>query len=130
MTAPRRADEPPEPGVHRLGDALGRVVSSLRPATGERPSGRSSGVAASSLGGLFRGWQAAVGDQVAAHVRPVVLDGGRLVVEVDEPGWATQLQFLERDLLERVRPLVAPAPVTALEVRVAGVRNRRGNRTS
>jgi predicted nucleic acid-binding Zn ribbon protein len=128
VTRPRLPDEPIEPGLHRLRDALSGVVSSLKPEAPERPGGRSGGVAAGSLGGLFRGWTEAVGEQVAAHVRPVVLDGGRLVVEVDEPAWATQLQFLERDLLDRVRPLVAPAPLTSLDVRVRGVRKGRGSR--
>lgn len=124
----RRRDEPVEPGVKKLGDALDGVVASLRPLVPERAGGGRGGVAATALGGLFRGWDEAVGDQIAANVRPVVLDGGRLVVEVTEPAWATQLQFLEHDLLARVRPLVAPAPLTSLEVRVKGVRKGRGSR--
>lgn len=128
MSGRRPSDEGEQPGVHRLRDALAGVVSSLKPVEPERASGRAGGVAAGSLGGLFRGWRDAVGEQVAAHVQPVVLDGGRLVVEVDEPAWATQLQFLEKDLLERVRPLVAPAPLTSLDVRVRGARKPRGSR--
>lgn len=121
--------EPAEPGVKRLGDALKGVVSSLRTPASEGKAGRRSatGAPAAALGGLFRGWDAAVGEQVAAHCRPIVLDEGRLVVEVDQPGWATQLRFLERDVLDRVRPLVAPAPLTSLEVRVKGARKPRGN---
>jgi predicted nucleic acid-binding Zn ribbon protein len=85
------------------------------------------------MGGLFRGWPDAVGVQVAAHARPIVLDRGRLVVEVDEPGWATQLRFLEADLVARLRPYVAPEPIESVEIRVAGAkaaRNRSGRRTS
>ena len=125
---PRRPDDPADPGVRRLGDALKGVVSSLRPDAGESPRRLPSGAPAASLGGLFRGWEQAVGPQVAQHAQPLVLDGGRLVVEVDQGGWATQLRFLEQDLLDRVRPLVAPAPLTSLEVRVKGARKARGNR--
>lgn len=109
-----------------LGDSLKGVVSSLRAPVAGPAANRASGPSASALGGLFRGWDDAVGAGVAAHARPVVLDNGRLVVEVDEPGWATQLRYLERDLLDRVRPLVAPAPLTSLDVRVKGARNPRG----
>ena len=113
-----------DPGVRSLGDALPGVVASLRAGAGQGPSGTS----ASALGGVFRGWDEAVGEAVAQHARPVVLDGGRLVVEVDQPGWATQLTYLANDVIERVRPLVAPAPVTSLDVRVKGARKPRENR--
>ena len=50
--------------------------------------------------------------------RPVSLDGGRLVVEVDEPGWATQLRYLEATLRERLAAVTGGFHVRSLEVRV------------
>jgi hypothetical protein len=50
-------------------------------------------------------------------VQPVKLDGDRLVVEVDDPAWATQLKFLEADLRERLRD-VAGATIRQFEIRV------------
>jgi predicted nucleic acid-binding Zn ribbon protein len=121
----RRRRPDADSGLRSLGEALPAVVSSLRsPAVGPAAV---AGVTAVALGGLFRGWDDAVGPTVSAHVRPVVLDGGRLVVEVDQPGWATQLTYLAEDVLAKVRPLVAPAQVTSLEVRVKGARKPRGN---
>jgi predicted nucleic acid-binding Zn ribbon protein len=76
------------------------------------------GPGAKAVAGLYAGWEEAVGPQVAAHARPLVLDGGRLVVEVDEPGWATQLRYLERDLIERLAAHLAGAPLDAIELRV------------
>ncbi len=113
--------------------SLDGVVRSLRggPTAGSGPAGAAP--SAGAMGGLFRGWADAVGERVAAHARPIVLDRGRLVVEVDQPGWATQLRFLEADLVARLRPYVAPAPIDSVEIRVAGataVRNRSGRRTS
>jgi predicted nucleic acid-binding Zn ribbon protein len=52
---------------------------------------------------VFSRWAELVGDSVAAHVRPLKLDGGTLVVEVDDPAWATQMKFLEADLLDRLK---------------------------
>jgi predicted nucleic acid-binding Zn ribbon protein len=45
------------------------------------------------------------------------LDAGVLIVEVDDPAWATQLKFLESDLLKRLNS-ANQAPVERLEIRV------------
>jgi predicted nucleic acid-binding Zn ribbon protein len=70
------------------------------------------------MGGVFGRWEEAVGAAVATHVQPVKLDGSVLVVEVDDPAWATQIRFLEATLRERLRE-VAGASVERLEVRVS-----------
>lgn len=44
-------------------------------------------------------------------------DAGTLIVEVDEPAWATQLKFLEADLLTRLN-VGGAMPVERLEIRV------------
>ncbi len=69
------------------------------------------------MGSLFNRWTDAVGQAVADHARPVKLDGTQLLVEVDEPGWATQLRFLERDVIERLRS-VAGLEVSRFDIRV------------
>ena len=45
---------------------------------------------------IFADWPEVVGAQVAAHCRPLSLRDRVLVVTVTDPGWATQLRFLER----------------------------------
>jgi predicted nucleic acid-binding Zn ribbon protein len=71
-----------------------------------------------ALGVVFSHWDEVVGESVAAHARPLSLKDGRLVVGVDEPGWATQLNYLTADLLRRLEELAGPGAVTAVEVRV------------
>jgi predicted nucleic acid-binding Zn ribbon protein len=93
--------------LHSVGEAIDEVVRSLR------------GTGARAVQGVFAGWEAAVGAQVAAHATPVSLEAGRLVVEVDQPGWATQLRFLEQTLIERLAEVAGAGAVTAIEVRVA-----------
>jgi predicted nucleic acid-binding Zn ribbon protein len=78
------------------------------------------------VGGLFGRWNDAVGDQVAAHVQPVKLDGGTLVVAVDDPAWATQVKFLHATIVERLQE-VAGVTVEKIEVRVDR-RNARGSK--
>jgi predicted nucleic acid-binding Zn ribbon protein len=66
---------------------------------------------------VFSRWAELVGEPVAQHVRPLKLDAGVLVVQVDDPAWATQMKFLESDLLQRLTEAGA-GPVERLEIRV------------
>jgi predicted nucleic acid-binding Zn ribbon protein len=77
------------------------------------------GGGAQTVAGVFGQWEQAVGPAIAAHAKPILLDGGRLVVEVDQPGWATQLRYLEKDVLERLRPYVGEGELRTIELRVA-----------
>lgn len=95
-----------EDGLVPIGASVDAVVRSLR------------GPSAKAVAGVFAGWEEAVGPQVAAHARPISLDGGRLVVEVDEPGWATQLRYLEATLRERLAAVSGGFQVASVEVRV------------
>jgi predicted nucleic acid-binding Zn ribbon protein len=67
--------------------------------------------------GLFAQWRSIVGDAVADHATPKRLEKRRLVVEVDDPAWATQLKFLESQLLTTLREH-AGDEVDALDIRV------------
>ena len=53
-----------------------------------------------------------------SHVRPRSLRQGTLVVAVSDPAWATQLRFLEAELVARIRTTTASSEVTAIQVRV------------
>lgn len=100
-----RGEREPRP----LSDGLDAVVKSLK------------GSSAGTVRGVFGQWADAVGPAIAAHVRPIKLDGAVLVVEVDEPGWATQLRYLDREVMERLHS-VTGARVERLDVRVARTR--------
>jgi predicted nucleic acid-binding Zn ribbon protein len=93
-------------GLHRLSDSVDAVMRSLR------------GAGARATAGVFGQWEEAVGAHVAAHSRPALLDDGRLVVDVDEPGWATQLRYLEHELVARLATVAGPDAVRSIEVRV------------
>jgi predicted nucleic acid-binding Zn ribbon protein len=89
-----------------LGDALDAVVRSLR-----------GGAGRAEVRGVFGQWEEAVGEAIAAHVRPVRLERGTLLVEVDDPSWATQVRVLGDDLRTRLLT-VADVAVERIEVRV------------
>ncbi len=98
-----------------LSESLGGVVRSLR---GAGARGSAPGTGAREMGGVFGRWQEAVGEAVARHVQPLRLDGARLVVEVDDPAWATQLRFLEANLRDRLLA-VTGAQIDEFEIRVS-----------
>ena len=98
--------DPDGPPPRRVGEDLDAVV---------RRAGGAGGVAAVSV---FSRWAEAVGPAVAAHARPLRLDGTRLVVGVDGPAYATQLRLLSGQLLARLRDLVGPGAVDSVQVRV------------
>lgn len=81
------------------------------------------GPSSKAVGGVFGRWTEAVGEQVAQHVTPIKLDGAVLVVEVDDPAWATQVKFLSAMITERLFE-VAQVKVERIDVRV----ERRGAR--
>jgi predicted nucleic acid-binding Zn ribbon protein len=90
-----------------LSDALGAVAGRLG-------LGRPDLIAV-----VFGHWAELVGEAVAAHVTPVRLVAGTLVVSADHPAWATQIRHLAPEILERVATEFGRegAPVR-LEIRV------------
>lgn len=76
---------------------------------------------AATVRSVFSGWEQAVGPVIAAHARPVKLDGTVLLVEVDDPGWATQLRYLQTDLIATLQTL-GSGTIDRLELKVAGAR--------
>ena len=72
---------------------------------------------ASAITGVFGEWAQIVGEQVAQHVTPIKLERGRLIVEVDDPSWATQMRFLEPQLVAKLH-IATTSTITAIEVRV------------
>lgn len=103
-------------GPRLLSDAMDDVVRSLQGGR-QRPG-------AAAVGGVFGRWVDIVGEAVAAHVQPIRLDRDRLVVEVSDPAWATQMRLLTDRVRERVAE-VTGTTVESVEVRVAGGRPRR-----
>lgn len=65
-----------------------------------------------ALSDVLFAWEDVVGPVVAAHARPRALRAEILVVDVDEPAWATELQFLSaRILAQLAERLRGPVPV-------------------
>jgi predicted nucleic acid-binding Zn ribbon protein len=63
---------------------------------------------------VTRQWPRIVGDAVAAHARLRHLRDGVLTVDVDDGAWASQLRYLEVDVVRRL----AAAGITVERVHV------------
>jgi hypothetical protein len=71
-----------------------------------------------SFARLHEAWSDVVGDAVAQHSRPRGVRNGVLDIVVDAPAWATQLRYLEADLVERASRVVGQGVVSAVRVSV------------
>jgi predicted nucleic acid-binding Zn ribbon protein len=76
---------------------------------------------AAALGTVFSRWDELVGPVVARHVRPLRLEGGTLLVAVDQPPWATQVRVLAPGILARLAEQTGE-PLGQLEVVVRPAR--------
>lgn len=94
-------------GPVRLGRALDRLLGTMRaPAT-------------DVLDTVFSRWPDIVGPDVAAHARPVAIEGSTLTVEADDPAWASELRWLENELVARLAEVSGTDRISKVSVRVA-----------
>jgi predicted nucleic acid-binding Zn ribbon protein len=91
-----------------------RVADALAEVAGHLGAGR-----AEVVGTLLTQWEEIVGAAVAAHIRPLRVEGTTLVVTADHPAWASEVRHLSAEILTRVRETCGPdgAP-TRIDVRV------------
>jgi len=71
-----------------------------------------------SVAALMDRWPEVVGDRLSERIRAVAVRGSELLVSVDDPAWASQISWLEAQLLERIAGIVGPGRITAVRVRV------------
>ncbi len=81
---------------------------------------------AARLSELTASWETAAGVDLARRVRPVGLRGDELIVEVEEPAWATHVRLSSGALLAVLAEHLGPGAPHRLSVRVARPRTRPG----
>ncbi|WP_419918570.1 DUF721 domain-containing protein [Candidatus Poriferisocius sp.] len=95
-----------QPGPKRLGESLHQVTSQLK-----IPQ-------AHFLKIIFQKWDEIVGSVMAAHVSPVRLLDGELVVIVDDPAWATEMKFFCTETVARINDVANEEVVTNVIIKV------------
>ena len=102
-----RDDEPESTRPpRRLQDGLAEVAAELRL---DKPV---------ALEAVLTRWPEVVGPMMAEHCTAKLLRDGVLHVEVDSPEWATQLRYLEPDVIRQFGRRVRPGVVASLKVSV------------
>lgn len=91
-------------GARSIGEVLARVVAGL---------GTDVGIVE-----LHQRWDDLVGPAIAANCRPRSIIDGRLIVDVTQPGWATELRFLEAQLVDLLNSAVPDLPIAGLTIKV------------
>jgi len=69
-------------------------------------------------------WSEIVGEQIAAHCRPLGIRAGVLELEVDSPVWSQQLQLRKTDLLAKLEEHLGPDAPRELRFQVGYARVR------
>ena len=87
-----------------LGEVLKRVVNGF----GDR----------GAMYTLHQHWDLAVGQEIRDHCKPRRIVDGVLFVDVDHPGWATEIQYLERDLLAKLKAAHSDLTFSGIKVHV------------
>ncbi len=100
------SDGPDRRPPRRLGESLDRLLGGL------------GSPVAGTLAAVFGQWVELVGARIAEHARPAAVRDGALVVAVDDPAWASELQWLGPELAERIRGLLDDDSIERIEVRV------------
>jgi hypothetical protein len=98
--------EPGGPPPRPVRDSLAAVTRNL------------GGAGGPALVDLLRRWPEVVGEQLAAHCRPLSLRSATLTIAADEPAWGAQLGWLEADLKRRLDEALGPGVVTRIAVRI------------
>ncbi|MDG2025588.1 MAG: DUF721 domain-containing protein [Acidimicrobiales bacterium] len=99
-------DSTTERGPQRIGRVLDRLLGTMR-----APS-------VDVLDSVFSRWPEIVGPDVAAHCRPVSIESDTLTVAAEDSTWASELRWLEKDLLTRLAEVAGTDCISAVKVRV------------
>jgi predicted nucleic acid-binding Zn ribbon protein len=67
---------------------------------------------------IFADWSGLVGEVIGGHSRPVDVADGVLVIEVDDPAWASELGWLSESLIERIGTRLETNEINEIRVRI------------
>jgi hypothetical protein len=69
---------------------------------------------------IWETWEDAVGRKIAKNAQPEAIKGGLLIVAVASAPWAQELEFLKKEICERVNRSVGKDVITDIRFKVGG----------
>ncbi len=94
-------------GPQRLGGGVDRVLKHL------------NAPKADVVESVFSDWERLVGEVIAEHTTPTKIERGVLYLEVDNPAWASEMEWMSEELLRRISAMANTVEITAIRVQVA-----------
>jgi hypothetical protein len=94
--------------VH-IGDIINRVLKTCRRDCDEE------------LSQVWSLWKSAVGDVIAKNTKPEAFKGKLLLVHVNSPTWMHQLQFLKKDIINKVNQALGKELVQDIKFKIGPV---------
>ena len=70
-----------------------------------------------SITSIVDQWEDIVGSELASKISAVAVKGSELIVRVDDPAWASQLTWLESQLLTKIEEILGAEKVSSIRVR-------------
>lgn len=69
---------------------------------------------------IYQHWTEAVGETIASHCKPLRVVDDYLLIEVDHPGWATEIRYLEAELVTKLTQIDPNLKFCGLKAHVKG----------
>jgi len=73
---------------------------------------------------VFSDWERLVGEVIAEHTTPQRIEGGVLFLEVDNPAWASEMDWMSEELLRRITTMADTVEITEIRVVLARGKKR------
>lgn len=99
----RRFRQGPQP----VGMSVDRVLKHLNAPTAE------------VVESVFSDWKRLVGDVIGEHTTPTKVENGVLYLEVDNPAWASEMEWMSEELLRRISDRADTIEITSIKVVLA-----------
>jgi len=97
------------PGVGHIGDIINHVLKTCRhDCDGD-------------LAQVWSLWDTAVGDVIAKNTRPEAFKGKLLLVHVNSSAWMHQLQFLKKDMIDKINAALGKELVQDIKFKIGPV---------
>jgi predicted nucleic acid-binding Zn ribbon protein len=68
---------------------------------------------------IFNEWPRLAGEVIAAHSTPQKVTNGVLHLEVDDPAWASEMQWMSEELLRRISTMLETVEITEIKVHLS-----------
>jgi predicted nucleic acid-binding Zn ribbon protein len=96
-------------GFTTIGDVIGKVVARHRPAMDH------------AMIEVWDVWEAAVGDDIAAHAHPAAFKGGMLLVYISNSTRLHHMRFMEKELIRKLNRALGDERVKAISFKIGPV---------